>query len=101
KGWSPRQRAAAAWALGRSGRKEDRDRVVPLLADASAPVRYRAAEALVLGGDARGVPGLIALLEKGPLDAAASAEALLTAVAGAKAPAEGLSGDPQERRKCA
>lgn len=96
----PLQRAAAAYALGRSARAEERDRAVPLLADVDDRVRWRAAEALVVGRDRRGVPALLALLENGSLERAAEAEDLLGRIAGEKAPPEALSDDAGQRRRC-
>jgi hypothetical protein len=95
-----RQRAAAAWALGRSTEKADRDRVFLLLRDDAAAVRYRAAEALVVGRDARGVPALIAQIEEGPLELAWQAESLLSRLAGEHAPREILSVETEVRQKC-
>jgi hypothetical protein len=95
-----RRRAAAAWVLGRLG-PADRAVAVLMLNDVDPEVRYRAAEALVLGKDSRGVPGLLALLEKGPLELAGEAEGLLMMLAEDKAPAASLGGDPAERSRCA
>lgn len=97
---SHRQRMAAVWVLGRSKEKADRDRVVPLLADKDDRVRYRAAEALIVGKDGRGVAGLIGLLEKGVFEQAALAEELLGMLAGEKAPLVGLEDSNEQRRKC-
>lgn len=95
-----RQRRAAAWVLGRSPHKEDRDQAVTLLRDQDASVRYRAAEALLFGRDARGVPELIALLAKGPLDLARQAESLLIRLAEEHGPRETLVEDEAKRAQC-
>jgi hypothetical protein len=100
KGKHARQRAAAAWVLGRSSKAEDRVLVVPLLVDADAAVRFRAAEALVTSRDRRGLGTLVALLEKGPPELAAESENLLVMVAGEKAPPVPLGATDEQRRKC-
>ena len=97
---SVRQRTAAAWALGRQAKAEDRALALPLLSDAAPTVRFRTAEALVTARDKRGVPALLLLLEKGPADLAAEAEGILTLLAEEKAPAVPLGNDEQERQKC-
>jgi HEAT repeat protein len=94
------QRTAAAFALGRSGKAGERDLVVPLLSDADEAVRWYAAQALVAGRDRRGVPGLLALVEKGSLERAAEAETLLALVAGETAPPEPLGETQPERLRC-
>ncbi len=90
------RRAAAAWVLGRAGLAA---RVVPLLRDPEAAVRWRAAEALVVGGDKRGVPGLLELLETAPLDLAGQAEGLLLLLAGDEAPDVALGQSAADRAR--
>jgi hypothetical protein len=96
----PRQRAAAAWALGRLSKAEDRALVLALLADPEAAVRFRAAEALVASKERRALAVLVALLEKGPAELAAESESLLVKVAGEKAPSAPLGTTDEERRRC-
>jgi hypothetical protein len=96
----PIQRAAAGWVMGRSARAEQRALVVPLLKDADAGVRWRAAESLVAGRDKRGVPALVGLLETGPLEPAGQAESLLMVLAGDDSPAVALGATGAEREKC-
>lgn len=98
---TPRLRCAAGWVLGRSTNKDDRNRVLPLLADGDDRVRYVAAEALIHARDVRGIPGLIALLEKGSLEQATLAESLLAQLAGDKGPVEALTAQAEQRRKVA
>jgi HEAT repeat protein len=81
----PQRRAAAAFALGQ--RKEQRAAVRPLLTDADARVRLRAAQGLVLGGDKDAVPVLLELLADGPEELTWRAEELLQRLAGEDAPA--------------
>jgi hypothetical protein len=100
KGKHARQRAAAAWVLGRSSRAEDRALVLPLLADPEPMVRFRTAEALVTSKDRRGLPVLVAMLEKGPGELAAEAENLLVMVASEKAPPVHLGITDEQRKKC-
>ncbi len=95
-----RQRAAAAWVLGRLARAEDRALVLPLLADPSPAVRFRAAESLLAGKERRGLAVLVALLEKGPAELASEAETLLVKVAGEKAPPVALGITEEDRKKC-
>src|SRR5262245_17070049 len=56
----PVRRGAAAWALGRSGRGEERAAVRPLLADPDPRVRLRAALALLAGKEKEAVAALLA-----------------------------------------
>lgn len=93
-------RAAAAYAVGRSSYKEERDRAVALLRDDDALVRLRTAEALIVARDVRGIVGLLGLIEAGPLDQASRAEALLGILAGDRAPSLLLSEDAGERKQC-
>jgi hypothetical protein len=95
-----RQRAAAAWVLGRLAKPEDRALVLPLLDDPVPAVRFRAAESLIAGKDRRGLPVLVALLETGPVALACEAESLLNVVAGEKAPPVSLGDAEVERKKC-
>lgn len=96
----PVKRAAAAAVLARAGSTEDRKAVRPLLADADAKVRLRAAMGFLAGRDKDAVPALVALLSEGPAELAQQAEALLGQVAGDKAPKASLGEDDAARKKC-
>ncbi len=96
----PARRAGAAFALGRAG-GEWLKPVRPLLTDPDAAVRFRAAAALLRGGDKDAVPVLIALLAAGPPPLAWRAEDLLCRVGGERAPAAPLGGaDEAARARC-
>ena len=95
------QRSAAALVLGRSKNETHRGLVKPLLTDADAKVRLRAAQGLIAAREKEAVPALLALLEHGPLVLAWQAEELLYRLAGEKAPSAPLgAGNPEERRLC-
>lgn len=97
----PTRRAAAALVIGRLTAAEERAAVRPLLADADATVRLRAAEGLVCGKEKEAIPALIALLSDAPLSAAWPAEELLCRIAGEKSPQIWLrAGSDAERRQC-
>jgi hypothetical protein len=70
------------------------------LDDAVPAVRFRAAQGLILGGDANGLPVLIGLLVNGPLNDALQAEDLLSVLAQGKGPAEPLGDTNEQRQKC-
>lgn len=77
------ERAGAAEALGRSGRPEAVDRLVPLLRDTQVVLAAAAARGLGFSGDPRAVPALIAVLKENAPDlreAACEALASLRAV---------------------
>lgn len=96
----PSRRAAAAFVVGRAAPQERRA-VVDLLADPEPRVRFRAAAALVRGGDRSAVDTLLTLLGEGPLSLAVQAEDLLGRLAGAKVPPVGLgNGGAAARRAC-
>jgi hypothetical protein len=98
---TPARRAAAALLLGQGDGVEERALVRPLLADADARVRVRAAQGLVGGGDKAAVPALVALLSEAPGDLAWQAEDHLCRLAGDQAPAVSLgAGTDAERRRC-
>jgi len=82
----PGCRAAAAVVLGRVGTKEHCDQIKPLLGDASALVRLRAAEGLLAAKDRGALPVLVALLGDGPAPLAVRAEELLRVLADRDAP---------------
>src|SRR5215831_19754124 len=85
----PARRAAAAYVHGRAV-PPLLGPVRPLLRDADAVVRFRAAESLVLGRDKSGVPALIALLGEAPASRGWRVEDLLYRVAGETTPAVSL-----------
>jgi HEAT repeat protein len=98
--WAVR-RAAAAHVLGQAAQEEARRRIVPLLADADARVRYEAASSLVRQGNRDAVPVLLALLSEAPVPLACRAEQLLCAAAAGRGPDAGsVAGDGEARRKC-
>src|SRR5262249_33355137 len=86
--------------LGGSARPADRRSALPLLGDPDPRVRWHTAAALVAACDRRGLPALVGLLDRGPYELAARAEALLIQSAGAAAPAVALAEDDAARRKC-
>jgi hypothetical protein len=94
----PGRRAAAAFVLGKAAPGE-RARLRPLLKDADARVRLRAASALAQAGDKAAVPTLIGLLSDGPLSVGWQALDLLGRIAGEKAPQATLNEDAEGRRK--
>lgn len=98
---APVRRAAAAWAVGRSGGAEQRAAVHRLLADPDAGVRFRAAQGLLAGKEREAIPVLVALLGEGPLALARQAEDLLCRLAGDQAPAVALdAGADAQRDRC-
>src|SRR5205807_4892868 len=96
----PARRAAAAYVHGRAV-PPLLGPLRPLLRDADAVVRFRAAESLVLGRDKSGVPVLIALLGEAPASRGWRVEDLLYRVAGETAPAVSLGpADEEARKRC-
>jgi hypothetical protein len=93
----PARVAAAALIVGSYGDAAGRRRVERLLADDSATVRLRAAQGLLLSGERKAVPALIAMLGKGPLALAREAEELLVRAAGKSAPQAGFGEDDKSR----
>jgi hypothetical protein len=77
----PLRRAAAAHVLGRGSVASVRERVVPLLADTDARVRFEAAAALVASGETKAVRVLMTLLTDGPFTLACRSEHLLHVLA--------------------
>jgi hypothetical protein len=78
-----------------------RQRVVPLLADAAAKVRFEAAAGLARFGDKKAVAVLLALLDDRPFALACRSEYLLRLLAAEQAPEESLDRDePAVRRRC-
>jgi hypothetical protein len=94
----PGRRAAAAFVVGKAAPGE-KLRLRPLLKDADARVRLRAASALAQAGDKAAVPTLIGLLSDGPLSTGWQALDLLGRIAGEKAPQATLGEDAEGRRK--
>jgi hypothetical protein len=97
----PIVRAAAAHVLGRTEDAAQRAAVRPLLKDADATVRWRAAQGLLAAREKIAVATLIDLLADAPLEVAARVEESLSLLADEQAPAVSLY-DPNEgnRRKC-
>lgn len=95
----PARRGAAAYVLGRHPEKDQRAAVRPLLADAEALVRLRAARGLLVGKDREAVPALIALLADAPAHLAGQAEEALWDLAGDASPAMPADGEPAEVRR--
>jgi hypothetical protein len=88
----PLRRAAAAHVLARRD-PEQRAAVRKLLEDTEPRVRFEAALGLAYVGDKESVPGLVALLGKGPMRLAWKAQEILYRIAGEKAPALALTDD--------
>jgi HEAT repeat protein len=97
----PARRAVAACIVGRAGTAEQKEAVRKLLADKDPAVRLRAAQGLLAGHEAAGIPVLLRLLEEGSLELAWQAEELLHWVAGDEAPEQVLgAGSAEQRRAC-
>jgi outer membrane protein assembly factor BamB len=96
---SAAQRGVAGAVLARSAAAEVRTRALPLLGDTDVLVRYRVAEGLVAGHDARGLAPLTALLTE-PGEIAEQAESLLQYAANETGPDVALGTTSTERRKC-
>jgi hypothetical protein len=95
------RRSAAAWILGRSATAPLRDGVRPLLADADATVRLRAAQGLIAAKEKEAIPVLVQLLQDAPPAVAAQAEEDLYRIAGDQAPQVAVgTGTAAERRQC-
>ena len=94
------RRVAAAHVLGHAAAAHQKP-LVPLLDDPEPLVRYHAAAALVRSRDKRGLPALIALLDRAPFVLSWRAEDLLYRLAGEQAPAPvaGSRDDPAVRKK--
>jgi HEAT repeat protein len=95
----PARRAVAACIVGRAGTAEQKEAVRKLLADKDAAVRLRAAQGLLAGHDAAGVPALVRLLEEGTLELAWQAEELLHWLAADEAPGEVVGAGSAEQRR--
>jgi HEAT repeats/PQQ-like domain len=93
----PLRRAAAGYVLGRSADMDLRARVKKLLADESALVRLRAAQALLYVGEKAAVPALIGLLTVPAPETVWQAEDLLLRIAGEEGPVAPVSTDDRER----
>src|SRR5262249_49720449 len=78
----PAQRAVAACILGRRGSGGQKAQVRKLLVDKDPLVRLRAAQGLLAGDDASGIPALLALFESSSIEVAWQAEELLRWVCG-------------------
>src|SRR5262249_33388408 len=96
----PSRRAIGALVVGYYGNAAQRAEVGELLNDKDAHVRFRAAQGLLCGRDARGFPVLIEMLDKGPLNLALLAEDLLSVVAGDKGPNAPMGETAELRKKC-
>lgn len=98
---APVQRAAAALVVSRSVDPAQRQAARKLLADRDASVRFRAAQALLRGGDRAAMPVLLGLLTDSPPDVALQAEEMLVRLAAVDAPRLALqAGDPVQRARC-
>lgn len=95
----PIKRAAAAYVLGRSGDKDVRAGVLPLLADKSTRVRFRAVQGLLAAKEKAAVPPLIDLLVDAPSDELGDVEELLSRLGGETAPDAPLSDESGSRKK--
>lgn len=97
----PLFRAAAAHVLARGSDAHIRERVVPLLADTNARVRFEAAAALARCGDRKAVAVLLTLLDDGPFSLACQSEYLLRLLAKGQGPEASLDKDELSvRRLC-
>jgi hypothetical protein len=96
----PARRAIAALVVSRFGTAAERKAVAKLLTDENVAVRFRAAQGLATAQDKSGVPVLIELLDKGPMQLALQAEDLLSVMAEGKGPATPLSEKAEDRKKC-
>jgi HEAT repeat protein len=96
------KRAVAGCFVGRGGTPAQQKLVRKLLADEEPEVRLRAAQGLLAGGDASGVPALIAMLDDGsPITLAWQAEELLVYLAGKERPEHVLgAADAPARKRC-
>ncbi len=93
------RRAGAAAALCRGHADEQMVAIRGLLKDKEADVRRRTALALAGVGDKASVPALIALLGELPVEQAFEIEDYLIAIAGDKAPLEGVGSDADSRKR--
>jgi hypothetical protein len=96
----PERRAAAAQALAGVGDQATKLKVAELLKDKDLTVRLRTAVALLKHDDPKGIPVLIALLDKLPLKQILVVEDALLPVAGATAPVTTIDADPAAPRRC-
>ena len=97
----PARRALAACLAGQLGDARQKEAVRRLLKDKAAHVRLRAAQGLLAGMDATGVPALIALLDHEDTALAWQAEELLHFLAGETAPDCTVgAGSAAERKRC-
>jgi HEAT repeat protein len=92
------KRGAAAFVLGRSADKDVRAAVLPLLADKSQRVRFRAAQGLLEAREKAAVPALIDLVADGPADGVGEVEDVLARLAGDATP-DAAGGDDAEGRQ--
>jgi HEAT repeat protein/outer membrane protein assembly factor BamB len=96
----PVRRGAAAYALGHSRERRQREVVAALLQDREVSVRLLAARGLVAGRDKSAVAPLIALLTQVPADDVWQVEDLLLRIAGDRAPKlPENSGDEAKQRR--
>jgi hypothetical protein len=93
------QRSAAAVLVGAHGTAEQRKTVLPLLDDADAWVRFRAAQGLLAGREKAALPVLVDLLKVGPAELADTADGMLQEVAGATAPKVEWKNNKEYREK--
>jgi HEAT repeat protein len=95
----PPRRAAAAYALGRAGTRQQCQAVQRLLEDPVLKVRLRAAQGLLAARDGTAVPALIDLLGRAPDSWRWRVEELLNRIAGDKAPQVPAGADAADHRK--
>ncbi len=93
------RRAAAVFALAPFAR-DHLSSFRKLLTDQSPKVRFQAARSLIRMGEKQAVPVVLDLLVEAPLVTAWQSERILYHLAGIDAPAIGLQGTEDSRRKC-
>ncbi len=93
------RRSAAAYVLGKVGTRAQCEQLRPLLRDATARVRFRAAQGLLAARDRAAVPVLIALLGEPQSPWNWQIEETLNQLAADKAPPLPQAADPKGREK--
>ena len=95
----PFRRAAAGFVLGQ-GNTDDQQLALRLLQDPDTQVRFYASRSLILMGEMRAIPVLIAQLTDAPLSLAWQAEDVLSRVAGDKMPVSNGNWERAGRLRC-
>jgi HEAT repeat protein len=98
---SPRRRAAAAYVLGHVGDADQVATVKPLLQDADAVVRLRAAQGLLAARDKASLPALASLLETVPAAHLPRIEEALYRIAEDKGPTTLIAASTDARQQAA